>query len=212
MQITREKLRAALEKALEDKGKRNFLQSVEMAINFRGVDFTKAENRINLDVPLPKGRGKKPNKVVIVCDENMAKEAKEAGADLIILPDELPNYGDKKKLKKLAKDHVFLVQPQLMAQAARYMARILGPRGKIPKPLVGKVDDAIAKAKRSVRLATRGKFLPTLHCFIGTEDMSIEDLLENAEAVVDAIKTKVPEGNIKSIYFKLTMGKAAKAE
>ncbi len=210
--IDKAKMKSAIEKALEDKGKRKFVQSVEMAVNFRGVDFSKAENRINIDVPLPKGRGKKENKVVVVCDENMETAVKEAGADLVILPDELPSYADKKKLKVLAKDHVFLVQPQLMAQAAKHMARFLGPRGKVPKPLVGKPDEAIARAKRSVRLATRGKFLPTIHCFIGTEDMSVDELLENAEAVLDAIKTKVPEGNIKSIYFKLTMGKAAKLE
>ncbi len=212
MEVKREALTKALEKALEDKGKRKFVQSVEMAINFRGVDFSKAENRINVDVALPKGRGKKANKVVVICDENLEREAKEAGADLIILPSQLPDYADKKKLKALAKDHFFLVQPNLMAQAARYLGRYLGPRGRIPKPLVGNVKAAVEQARRWVRLANRGKFLPTLHAFIGTEEMDVKDLVENAEAVLDAIKSKVPESNIKSVYVKLTMGKAVKVE
>jgi large subunit ribosomal protein L1 len=212
VEVKREALTKALEKALEDKGKRKFVQSVEMAINFRGVDFSKAENRINVDVALPKGRGKKANKVVVICDENLEREAKEAGADLIILPSQLPDYADKKKLKALAKDHFFLVQPNLMAQAARYLGRYLGPRGRIPKPLVGNVKAAVEQARRWVRLANRGKFLPTLHAFIGTEEMDVKDLVENAEAVLDAIKSKVPESNIKSVYVKLTMGKAVKVE
>ncbi len=205
------KLKEAITKALEDKGKRKFPQSVEMIINFRGIDFSKPENRLNLDVPLPRGRGEKPNKVAVICDENMSTEVKNAGADLIILPDDLPKYADKAKIRKLAKEYVFLAQPQLMAQAAKYLSRFLGPRGKIPKPLVGSPKEAIDRAKRGVRISTRGKFLPTVQCFIGTENMDVSELMENAEAVLDMIKPKVPESNIKSIYFKLTMGKPVKA-
>jgi ribosomal protein L1 len=87
----------------------------------------------------------------------------------------------------------------------------LGKKGKLPKPIVGNIAQLIDSAKRSVRVTTKGKYLPVLQAFIGTENMSAEDLVENAEAVYEAVKNKIGgDGNIKSVYVKLTMSKPAK--
>ena len=49
---------AEFEKFIEEnKGKRKFEQSVELAINFKGVDFSKQANRLSLDILLPNGKG-----------------------------------------------------------------------------------------------------------------------------------------------------------
>lgn len=77
--MDRKKITEAITKALEDKGKRKFTQSVELIVNFRGIDFTKAENRLNIDVILPKGRGKE-QPVVVFADGQVALDAKAAGA------------------------------------------------------------------------------------------------------------------------------------
>ncbi len=208
--MDKKKISDALGKALEDKGKRKFRQSVELIFNFRSVDFSKTENRLNLDIVLPKGKGEKAPKIAVVGDEGIANEAKKAGADLIILPAEIPAYAVKEKLSMLAKDYSLLAQPNQMATIAKNLGQYLGPRGKLPKPIVENVREAVEKAKKSVRIASKGKYLPTAQAFIGTEDMSQEDLVENAEAVYEAVKVKIPEGNIKSLYTKTTMGKAIK--
>lgn len=208
--MDKKKILDALNKVLEDKGKRKFKQSIELILNFRGIDFSKSENRLNLDIVLPKGKGEKTPKIAVVGDEGIAREAKNAGADLIILPNEIASYTAKDKLNMLANEYSLLAQPNQMAAIAKSLGQYLGPRGKLPKPLVGNVKEAIEKTKKSVRIISKGKYLPTVQAFFGLEDMPVQDLAENAEAIYEAIKSKIPEGNIKSVYMKLTMGKAVK--
>ncbi len=204
------KLNNGLDIILQEKGTRKFTQSVEVIFNFRGVDFNKAENRVNLDVFLPKGMGGKEPKVAIIAEENIASEYKKAGAELIILPNEIPAYAAPDKLKMLVRDYVLLAQPNQMANVAKNLGKYLGPRGKMPRPLIDKGESAVKKAKSSVKLVSKGKYLPVLQAFVGTENMSPQDLKENIEAVYEAIKNKVTEPCIKSIYVKMTMSKATK--
>ncbi len=204
------KLDDGLNKILEEKGTRKFAQSVEVIFNFRGIDFTKAENRVNLDVLLPKGMGGKEPKIAIIAEENVASEYKKAGAELIILPNEIPAYTAPDKLKMLARDYVLLAQPSQMSNVAKNLGKYLGPRGKMPRPLIEKGEAALKKAKNSIKVVSKGKYLPVLQAFVGTENMPPQDLKENIEAVYDSIKNKVSEPCIKSIYLKLTMSKATK--
>jgi large subunit ribosomal protein L1 len=208
MEINEKNIRNAVEECLKEKGKRKFRQSVELIINFKGIDFTKAENRLNLDVTLPKGMGGKENKVVVIGEETTTHDAKKLGADVVVKINEVEAFGkDIKALKKMAKDHVFLAEPKAMGIAAKNLAKVLGPRGKIPSPLVGDLKQAIEKARKTIKLQTKGKYLPTVQCFVGTEDMSPEELTENIQEVFERIKTKIASGNIKSAFVKLTMGK-----
>ena len=82
--------------------------------------------------------------------------------------------------------------------------------GKLPKPIIGDVISLIDKSKRSVRIVSKGKYLPTIQTFIGTEKMSAEELHDNADTVLDSVKSKVNDVNIKSVLIKLTMGKPVK--
>ena len=205
--MDKKKLSEVLDKILQEKGKKKFIQSVELIVNTRNVDFSKSENRVSLDVPLTKGRGEKQPKVAVIAEEAIAGQAKKAGADLIIAPNELPNYAARTKLKDLARNYVMLAQPNLMAQVAKNLGQYLGPRGKLPKPIIGNIAELIDKSRRSVRIVSKGKFLPVLQSFVGTERMGPAELVENVEDVYEAIRNKVTEGNIKSVYLKLTMGK-----
>ncbi len=208
--MDRKKLSEALSEALKDKGKRNFTQSVELILNMRGIDFSKSENRLNLDIILPKGKGEKQSKIAVIAESVKAEEAKKAGAELIIPPDVIEDYAEPSKLKDLARNYVLLAQPNLMGQVAKSLGQYLGKRGKLPKPLVGKMDALIENSRNTVRIVSKGKHLPVAQALVGTEKMDVNDLVENTEAVYDAVKSKVNEGNIKSSYVKLTMGSPVK--
>ena len=208
--LDKRKATAALEKALEEKGKRKFTQSVELIVNMRSIDFSKSENRLNLDILLPKGKGGKELKVGVIAEDAMGSEAKKAGADLIIPPTDIPSWAAKDKITDLADNYVLLAQPSLMGAVAKSLGQYLGPRGKLPRPAVGNVAQLIERSKKSIRIVSKGKYLPTAQTLVGTEEMSADDIIDNIEAVYDAIKAKVSEGNIKSIYEKLTMGKPAR--
>jgi len=205
--MDKKKLTDAITKALEEKGKRKFMQSMELIINMRGIDFAKSEHRLNLDILLPKGKGGKELKAAIFAEGITADEARKAGAELVITPDTIASYTATDKLKDLARNYFLLAQPNQMAVVAKSLGQYLGKRGKLPKPMLGNMKELIQRSRNSVRIASKGKYLPVAQALIGTEKMSADDLVENAEAVYDAVKTKVNEGNIKSIYVKLTMGK-----
>ena len=205
--MDRKKLADAVNKALEEKGKRKFMQSVELIINMRGIDFAKSANRLNLDITLPKGKGGKELKAAVFAEGVMAEDARKAGAELVITPDAIASYSATDKLKDLARNYFLLAQPNQMAAVAKTLGQYLGKRGKLPKPITGNLKDLIQRSRHSVRIVSKGKYLPVAQALIGTEKMSAEDILENAEVVYDAVKVKVNEGNIKSVYVKLTMGK-----
>jgi large subunit ribosomal protein L1 len=208
--LDKKKLNSALEQALEDKGKKKFNQSMELIVNMRGINFSKSENRLNLDILLPKGKGGKELKVAVIAEEAMANDAKKAGADLIISQNDIPAWAAKEKITDLADNYVLLAQPSLMGVVAKSLGQYLGPRGKLPRPIVGQVASLIEASKKSIRIVSKGKYLPTAQSLVGSESMSTEDLVDNIEAVYDAIKAKVSEGNIKSVYVKLTMGKCVR--
>ena len=208
--MDRKKLAQAINAALEEKGKRKFKQSVELIINMRGIDFSKSENRLNLDIVLPKGKGGKELKSAVIADGSMADEAKKAGADLVIMPNEIPSYAAKEKVTDLADNYFLLAQPNLMGQVAKALGQYLGKRGKLPKPIIGNVKELIERSKNSVRIVSKGKYLPVAQALIGTESMSSDELVENAETIYEVVRGKVSEGNIKSVYIKLTMGKPAR--
>ncbi len=205
---SKEQLLSAINKCFEDKGSRKFAQTVELAINFKDVDFSKPENKLNLEVPLPKGRGKHTN-IVVFADGAVALDAKAAGADVIIPAADIPKL-EKKKLKNMADDSEFFAQPQLMMQIGKSFGQVLGGRGKLPKPIVGNIGQMLKNVRDTVKLRTKGKNLPTVHCAVGTEKMSPEDIYENVTAIFNVLSNKQGEAKIASAYIKLSMGKSIK--
>jgi len=208
--MKREQITTAVNAALAEKGKRKFTQSVELALNFRGIDFSKQDNRLNIEVALPKGKGRDV-KVAVFADGQLALDAKNAGVELVISGAEIPKLAtDKPRLKSFMK-YEFLAQPQLMSVIGKSLGQVLGTKDRLPKPVMGAALPAlIERARKTVKIKTKGKYLPTVHCLVGTENMSADDIADNIEAVYEAVKTKLHEENIKSAYVKLTMGKPQK--
>jgi len=210
--MEKKKLAEGIEEMLKEKGSRKFTQSVELVLNFRGIDFSKPENRLNIDVALPHGKGGKEPKVVVIAEADMGNAAKKAGADMVLSADQLARITKEttKNYKKLVSESVFLAQPNLLGQVAKNFGQYLAVRGKMPKPLVGNPENAINAAKRSVRLTSKGKYMPVAQTLVGSESMEPNQLAENIEAVYDAVKNKTTASSVKSAYIKLTMGKAVK--
>ncbi len=213
--MVNEQILKAVEEALKKSKKRNFVQSVDLAINLKDVDLKNPANRIDLIIELPHGRGSKRAKVAVIAGGELAARAK-GHADLIIDPSELPKLKeDRRRAKKIAKNyHFFIADATLMPTIGRILGPILGPRGKMPRPLPPTADPVpvIEKLKRSVRLRSRDR--PTMHCMVGTEDMPPEQIAENIEAVLRELVNRLErgKGNIASVYVKTTMGPSVKLE
>ncbi len=194
----------------ENKGSRKFTQSVELAVNFTGIDMSKQVNRLNLEIKLPNGKGKAQKVMVFADDKNMAAKASSAGAQVVSGQEMQSMANDKAKLNSLL-NYEMLAQPSLMPLIAKSLGQFLGPRNKMPKPLIGQeVDKAVVDITKSIYLRSKGKYLPTVHCIVGNEGMEAGKVAANIDEVIGAIVRKVGKPHVKSVYVKLTMSKPLK--
>jgi len=202
---------SAVEKVLvENKGKRKFTQSVDLAVNFKDVDFKKAENRFNISIVLP--TAPKQVKIAVFADGQLALDAKKAGADLVISGAEIPDYAtDKKKQKELA-NYATLATPQLMTVVGKQLGQVLATRGILPKPIPPNADlhSLIESTRRAVTLKPKGKFLPCIHCIVGNETMNANTITDNIMTILETLLKQFTEQQIKNIVIKTTMGKPVK--
>jgi large subunit ribosomal protein L1 len=198
----------AVQKALESAKKRNFVETVELAINLRDIDLSLPKNRIQEDIVLPKGRGK-AIKVTVIGGGELALKAKNV-ADLVIGPDELGTIADnKKQAKKIANDtDYFIAEAPLMAQVGKRLGTVLGPRGKMPKPIAPGADPAAMIDNLRKSVTVRSKDHKTFHVPVGTVNMSAEDIADNIDVVMSRVIGHLEKGkhNLDSAYIKTTMG------
>ena len=198
----------AVQKALESAKKRNFTETVELAINLVDVDLTIPKNRIQEDIILPNGRGKSV-KICVIGGGELALKAKDV-ADLVITPDELGAIADdKKQAKKIANSTTyFIAEAPLMAQVGKRLGTVLGPRGKMPKPIAPGADPApmIDGLRKSVSIRTKDR--KTFHAPVGSADMDAEAIADNIDLVLKRVEARLEKGrhNIASAYVKTTMG------
>ena len=214
--MDKEQIQAAIAKAKDISTKRNFKQSFDLIINLKGLDVKKQEHQIDIFITLPHARGKKTKVCALIAAE-LESQAKNV-CDSAIMSDNFDRYNDKKEIKKLANSFdFFIAQANIMPKVATAFGRVFGPRGKMPNPKSGSVVAPNAnlkplyeKLQRTVRATT--KSAPLIQCAIGTEDMNVNDIAENALTVYSSLLQALPneKHNIKDIYVKLTMGKPVK--
>jgi large subunit ribosomal protein L1 len=120
-----------------------FDASVDVSMKL-GVDPRHADQVVRGTVMLPHGTGKTVS-VLVVCKENKAEEAREAGADFV---------GFEEYIEKIQAGwtdvDVVVATPDVMGQLGK-VARILGPRGLMPNPKSGTVTMDVAKAVKEVK-------------------------------------------------------------
>ncbi|MBP1662334.1 MAG: ribosomal protein [Thermoplasmatales archaeon] len=200
----------AVQKALEESKKleRKFKQSVDVVINLKNIDMNDAKNRIEDEVLLPHGRGTDA-KLAIFASGDLALKSK-SHVDLLIKPEEIEELAkDKKKFKKIADEYdFFIAEAPLMPTIGKTLGIILGPRGKMPKPVPPTIDiTGIAKNLRKT-VKVRSKTTKTIHATVGQEEMSTEHIAENIDAILKRLEGKLERGkmNIGSVYVKTSMG------
>ncbi len=200
-----------IRKAKEGAKKRNFLQTWDLMINLKNIDLKKPENKLDLEFPLPEGRGKE-SKIIFIVDLLLTEVKKVKG--LIIVKNDLEKLGkDKKKLKKYAEEYDWwFCEAPLMPLVGKTLGVVLGPRGKMPKPIPpkGSVHPFVEMSKRMVKIRLRDS--PVIHVPVGTENMKDEQVMKNTIAVMNFVKEKLPKGktNMKGAFIKLTMGPSVK--
>jgi len=198
----------AVQKALESAKKRNFTETVELAINLKDVDLSLPKNRIADDIVLPNGRGRKV-RVCVIGGGELVQKAKDV-ADVTVTADELQTIADdKKQAKKLANSiDYFIAEAPMMALVGKRLGIVLGPRGKMPKPIAPGLDPTamINGLRNSVSVRTKDRM--TFHAPVGTVEMSPEQIADNIEAILKRVELKLEKGrmNIASAYVKTTMG------
>ncbi len=188
--------------------KRKFNESVDIAVNL-GIDAKQSDQSVKGSVLLPNGSGKKVRVVVFAANEEQKKSALEAGAILAGLEDLVA------KIEGGFLDFDCCVATPDVMQKISKVAKKLGPRGLMPSPKNGTVT---ADVKKAVSDALKGKVdfkndkAGTVHCLVGKVDFEAQALLENAKAIVKAIKDAKPESSkgrfIKEFYLNTTMGQS----
>lgn len=184
-----------------------FDESVEIHIR-TNVDPKKGDQQVRGTVALPHGTGK--TKRVAVITSTSAKEAKEAGADVV---------GGEELIDKFAKKidfDVLVATPEMMPKLAK-VAKILGPKGLMPNP---KTETVTTKIKETVEALKKGRAAfknddsSNVHQAVGKLSFEDAKLVENIKAFVEAIEKSKPaafKGKlISNITICSTMGKGIK--
>jgi large subunit ribosomal protein L1 len=209
-----EKISQAIKDALENAPERKFVESVDISFTIKDVDLKNPNNRIKEEVRLPSGRGKEL-KIAMFAAGEAATKAKAAGID-VITPQEIEDLGGKKgKAKKVANSYdFFLSEVPHMGLIGRYLGVILGPRGKMPRPVPPTLDPSIIAAGLKSTVIVKSGDKMTFHAAIGTAEQSQEELSANAMEIYNRVISKLERGigNIRSLYIKTTMGPAQRIE
>ena len=197
---------------------RKFDETIDLILNIKDVNLNDPKARIDKELILPNTviTTDKPNICVIASDEILL-EAKKSGLDTLDREGLARINNEEKKYKKkfVKKYEFFVVEDKKMRNVARYLARFLGPIGKMPKPFpsgygiissVNELNTAIERYKKIIRVQMKKK--PVIQVKVGKKSMDSNDLLENMKAVVHYIIDLMPHkyNNIKSMFLKTTMG------
>ena len=209
-----ENIQTAIQRALDESPERKFVESVEISFTLRDVDLKNPTNRIQEEVRLPSGRGK-PIKLSMFAGGEMATKAKAAGIE-VIDPATIEDLGGNKQLaRKVAnKNDFFLAEIPHMGTVGRFLGVVLGPRGKMPRPVPPNVDPGMIATGLKDTSIVRSRDRITFHTAFGSREQGLDDLTANAVAIWDRVMSKLERGagNIRSCYIKTSMGPSIKVE
>jgi len=189
-----------------------FDESIDLNLQ---INNKQKKNEINLRtvVNLPSGTGK-IIKVAVVCEDTKAKEAKDAGAD-IVGGDE---FIEKIKVGDLNFDK--LISTTSMMVKLSKLGKVLGPKGLMPNPKLGSVTNDLKKAvenAKSGQVEIKNDKDGNIGLTIGKKNFSDEKLLLNYNAIIETLKREksnnILKGDlIKNIFVTSSMGVSYKVK
>ena len=173
-----------------------FVESVDVAVNL-GIDARKSDQNVRGATVLPNGTGRDVRVAVFTLGAN-AEAAKEAGAELVGMEDlaELVKKGEMNF-------DVVVASPDAMRVVGQ-LGQILGPRGLMPNPKTGTVTPNVAEAVKNAKAGQvryRNDKNGIIHTTIGKVDFTAEQLQQNLEALIVALKKAKPS-QAKGVYLK----------
>ncbi|ATC97394.1 MAG: 50S ribosomal protein L1 [Pseudomonadota bacterium] len=182
-----------------------FTESVDVAVNL-GIDARKSDQNVRGATVLPHGTGREVRVAVFTQGAN-ADAAKEAGADLVGMDD----LAEQVKKGEMNFD-VVVASPDAMRVVGQ-LGQILGPRGLMPNPKTGTVTPNVAEAVKNAKAGQvryRNDKNGIIHTTIGKVDFDANQLQENLEALIIALKKAKPsqaKGTfLKKVSISTTMG------
>ena len=171
-----------------------------------GIDPRHADQMVRGVVSLPNGNGKKMRVAVFAKDEK-AKEATEAGAD-IVGADDLAEDMQKGNLNY---DRI-IATPDLMGVVGR-IGKVLGTKGIMPNTKLGQVTADVksaVEAAKSGQVQYRAEKNGIVQAGIGKLSFGSDKLIENVNSFIDAVQKARPSGAkgtfIKKVSISSTMG------
>jgi large subunit ribosomal protein L1 len=188
-----------------------FDESVEVHVR-TGLNVRHADEQLRGTLALPNGLGKEV-KIVVFAKGDKAREAEEAGADIVGAEDLA------ERVQEGFDDFdVAIATPDLMPVVGR-LGRILGPQGKMPNPKVGTVTMDVGKAveeSKAGKVEYRTDRHAIVHLVIGKTGFEERALLENYAAVIDELiraKPSAAKGRyLRTITVASTMGPGVKVD
>jgi large subunit ribosomal protein L1 len=173
-----------------------FDQSVEIAVRL-GIDSAQADQIVRGSLVLPHGIGKE-QRVIVFAKGPAAKDAEEAGADVV---------GDEDLAEKIkggwTEFDVCIAAPDMMKLVGP-LGRVLGPRGLMPSPRAGTVTPEVAKTVKEYKAGKvefRNDKAGIVHAIVGKLSFEPDKLEENVQAFIDKIVSLKPSGS-KGTYIR----------
>ena len=211
--VERAKIIEAVNAAIEKAPERKFSEGVDITINLKNIDMAQPKNRIDETILLPQGTGRKIE-IAVLGKGEITTQAKEAGADLIMGPEEIERLGgEPREARKIANQYrFFLAETAVMPLVGRWLGPRLGPRGRMPMPIPQGTDirPIVERLRNSVKIRTKDK--KVFHAKVGSTEMNNEQIAENIDAVLKRIESVLEQGslNVRSVYVKTSMGPAVR--
>ena len=192
-------------KLLKESSYVKFDESLEVAVNLK-IDPKKTDQNVRGVLSLPKGTGKKI-RVAVMAKGDKAKEASDAGAD-IVGDDDLAQQVTNGKINF----DLLIATPDMMPTVGK-IGKILGPKGLMPNPKLGTVTqdvkNAISNAKTG-QVQFKNDKAGIIHAGIGKLNFTEEDLLQNLKSFYTSISKSKPDAVkgsfIKKVSIASTMG------